>query len=228
MKRYILISIILALALSVQLSIAAKPIAVIIKAKGESSIDRSSESKKQTIKLGMRLFHGDKIQTGKKGFVALKFVDDGSLVRVRSNSSLSIEGEEEEKSIVKNILMEFGSIFSRITKKRSEFRVTTPTSVASVKGTAFWTVQEFKGATRYFGEEGVVEISNESGSALLKEGETGIVTSSNSKPIVRKTQPGEKPKKSADDSSIDEFQFEIEDEEGNTQDLKFKVKEKTN
>ena len=116
-----------------------------------------------------------------------------------------------------------GAIFSRITKQKSSFRVTTPTSVASVKGTAYWTIQKFKGATTYFGEEGVVEISNDAGSALMRAGETGIVTSKNSKPIVRKTKLGEKPSDS-DDDIPDEFEFEFEDESGNKKILKFKAK----
>ena len=98
--------------------------------------------------------------------------------------------------------------------------------MASVKGTAFWTKQEFKGATYYFGEEGIVEIKNKRGFALLYPGQTGYVSSPNSKPVVRKTEKGEKPKWESNESSIDELEFEFQNQNGQIKTLKFKVKKK--
>lgn len=203
---------------------AADPVAIIIKAKGKITIKNSVTGKSLKAKRGTRLTSGDKIVTGKKGRLAIKFIDDNSLVRVRPNSSLTIKTEKKKSSVAKNIFVEVGSIFSRITKQKSAFRVTTPTSVASVKGTAFWTVQKIKGATQYFGEEGVVEISNDAGVALMRTGETGIVTSKKSKPIVRKTRSGEGPSEEESSSDSDSFEFEFEDENGNKKLLKFEAK----
>ena len=99
--------------------------------------------------------------------------------------------------------MEVGTIFAKITKQKSGFQVTTPTSVASVKGTSLWAKQLFKAGTYYYGEEGgPTEVSNKAGSALFKEEETCYVESENHKPIVRKTKPGEKPN-FGDEDSID-------------------------
>ncbi|MCB0284611.1 MAG: FecR domain-containing protein [Calditrichaeota bacterium] len=202
---------------------AADPVAVVIKAVGDISVKNTTSGKSVTAKRGTRLNDGDKIATGKNGRLAVKFLDDNSLLRIRPNSTLIIEAKKEQNSVAKNVIVEVGQIFSRITKQKSSFRVTTPTSVASVKGTEFWTVQEFKGATTYFGDEGTVEISNDAGSALMHEGETGYVTSKNSKPIVRKTKPGEKPTFEEGDAP-DEFEFEFENESGNKKLLKFKAK----
>jgi hypothetical protein len=202
---------------------AADPVAVVIKAKGDITVKNATSGKSVNAKRGTRLNDGDKIATGKNGRMAVKFLDDNSLLRVRPNSSLTIEAKKEKNSVTKNVFVEVGSIFSRITRQKSSFRVTTPTSVASVKGTAFWTLQEFKGATTYFGEDGLVEISNDAGSALMHKGETGYVTSKNSKPIVRKTKPGEKPTFDEGDAP-DEFEFEFQDESGNKKLLKFKAK----
>lgn len=206
---------------------AADPSAIIIRAKGQITIKNSKSGKSIKAKRGTRLSNGDKITTGKKGRLALKFIDDNSLIRVRPNSTLTINTKKEKNSVTKNIFVEVGSIFARITRQKSSFRITTPTSVASVKGTAFWTIQKFKGGTIYFGEEGIIEISNDAGSALMKAGETGIVTSKNSKPIVRKTKPGEKPSDS-DDDIPDEFEFEFKDGSGNKKILKFKAKNTQN
>ena len=202
--------------------IAADPVAVIIKAKGDIAIKNAASGKSITAKRGTRLNDGDKISTGKKGRVFVKFLDDNSLLRIRPNSTCTINAKKEQNSVTKNIFVEVGTIFSKITRQKSSFSVTTPTSVASVKGTIFWTVQKFKGSTQYFGEEGTVEVSNDAGSALMQKGETATVTSKNSKPIVTKTKPGEGP--SLDDSDApDEFEFEFQDDSGNKKLLKFKT-----
>ena len=206
---------------------AADPIAVVIKAKGEISVKNAASGKSTDAKRGTRLNDGDKITTGKDGRLAVKFLDDNSLLRIRPNSTLTVNAKKEQNSVAKNVFVEVGTIFSRITKQNSSFRVTTPTSVASVKGTIFWTVQEFKGATTYFGDEGTVEISNDAGSALMHKDETGYVTSKNSKPIVRKTKPGEKPTLEEGDEP-DEFEFDFQDQSGNKKLLKFKAKKSQN
>jgi len=204
--------------------LAADPVAVIIKAKGDITIKNAASGKSLKAKRGTRLSDGDKISTGKKGRLAIKFLDDNSLLRIRPNSTCTINAKKEKNSVTKNIFVEVGTIFSRITRQKSSFSVTTPTSVASVKGTKYWTVQKFKGSTQYFGEEGTVEVSNDAGSALMKEGETATVTSKNSKPIITKTKPGDGP--SLDDSDApDEFEFEFQDESGNRKLLKFKTQQ---
>ncbi len=216
------ISIILLLA--VGLSFSANPVAVVIKSKGSISVKKADSKIDSKIKRGYRLESGDQVVTGKDGYIAIKFIDDASLVRIRPNSTCVINTTKEDAGIAKNIFVEVGTIFSKITSQKASYRVSTPTSVASVKGTIFWTVQEFKGGTFYFGEDGVVELSNEKGSALLREGETGYVSSLNAKPIVRKTKPGEKPQLDDDEESIDEFEFEFQNEQGQRKTLKFKAK----
>jgi hypothetical protein len=206
--------------IAVTIVLAADPSAIVIRARGDVNL----ENRKADLKRGTKLQDGDKLVTGKKGAAAIKFLDDASLLRIRPNSTCVINTKKEKETVAKNIFVEVGTIFSRVTKQKTSFRVSTPTSVASVKGTKFWTKQEFKGATWYFGEEGVIEISNDAGSALVKADETGYVSSRNAKPIVRKTKPGEKPSFGTEDEILDEFEFEFENEEGRTKILKFKVK----
>ncbi|HED09230.1 MAG TPA: hypothetical protein ENJ10_00945 [Caldithrix abyssi] len=224
MKKISIKMLILISLMGMAFALQAKPVAIVIKAKGEVMIKNKTTGKSVKARRGLRLNDGDKISTGKKGRVAIKFIDDNSLLRIRPNSNCQISAKKEKNSVAKNIFVEFGSIFASITRQRSRFRVTTPTSVASVKGTRFWTVQEFKGKTMYFGEEGVVELANDSGVALLHSGETGIVTSKSSKPLVRKTKAGEKPDFKEDGDAPDEFEMEFEDANGNRKVLKFKVK----
>ena len=222
MKKIKILFSIIFIAIFTSSLLAADPVAVIIKVKGDITIKNAASGKSITAKRGTRLFDGDKIATGKSGRLAVKFLDDNSLLRIRPNSTCTINAKNENNSVTKNIFVEVGTIFSKITKQKSSFSVTTPTSVASVKGTIFWTVQKFKGSTQYFGEEGTVEVSNDAGSALMQKGETATVTSKNSKPIITKTKPGEGP--SLDDTDApDEFEFEFQDDSGNRKLLKFKT-----
>ena len=147
MKRLNLNILYIFILMSFAFSFAVKPIAVVLKAKGDAKVTVKERGKIVKLKKGFRLESGDKIVTGKKSFAALKFIDDGSIVRIRSKSNCTISGKKEKNSLSKNIYVEFGTIFSKITRQKSRFRVSTPTSVASVKGTAFWTRQEFKGGT---------------------------------------------------------------------------------
>ena len=217
--------IVLTAMLFMQTAFASNPVAVVIRAKGNVVMVKP-DKKQVPVKPGTRINSGSKIITKTKSFAAIKFIDDGSLVRVRQNSSCTVEGKKEENSFLKNIFLEVGTIFSKITRQKGSFRVTTPTSVASVKGTAFWSIQKFKGATTYFGEEGIVEIENKKGVARLGAGETGIVASKNSKPIVRRTRPGEKPVLDEDKSDVNEFEFEFDKDDGQKKRLRFKIKTK--
>ena len=202
-----------------------EPIAIVIKAKGKVFLVLQGSKKGKPIRRGTRIYSKQSILTKQKSFAIIKFIDNGGVVRVQANSFCRFEGHKQKNSLFKNIYLEVGSIFNRVFKKKGQYRISTPTSVASVKGTKFWVKQEFKGATFYFGEEGIVEISNGRGVALLKAGMTGIVNSPNSKPIVRKTRKGEKPELK-EDNRADEFRLDFEDAEGNTKSLKFKLRKK--
>ncbi|MEJ2052406.1 MAG: FecR domain-containing protein [Calditrichaceae bacterium] len=207
-------------------SYAKDPIAIIVKSRGTVTVQYEKDGKQTKLKRGIRLYTGAIVIAKEKSYAALVFVDDKSLVRVRPNSILTVHGKREEANIAKNISLEVGTIFAKITKQKTGFKVTTPTSVASVKGTEFWTKQIFKGATYYYGEDGgPIEVTNDAGSALFQEGETCFVETKDSKPIVRKTKPGEKPN-FGDDESIDEFKIEFENENGEVKTLRFKTKVK--
>jgi hypothetical protein len=224
--KSIIISILITL-LIFSLGFAKDPIAVIVKARGEVTIQYEKDGSREKIKRGTKLYTGAIIVAKEKSFASLLFVDDRSMLRIRPNSILTVNGKREKATIAKNISLEVGTIFAQITKQKSGFQVATPTSVASVKGTSFWTKQVFKGATTFWGiEGGPTEVTNDEGSALFKEGETCYVESKDHKPIVRKTKDGETP--GFDEDSIDEFKIEFENEQGDIKTLKFKTRVKSN
>ena len=205
---------------------AREPVAIVIKAKGKVFLVPEGSKKGKLVRRGTKIYNKQNILTKAKSYAIVKFIDNGGVVRIQANSFCRFEGKKKKKSLSKNIFLELGSIFNRVFKNKGDYRVSTPTSVASVKGTKFWVKQKYKGATYYFGEEGIVEISNGRGVALLKAGMTGIVESPNSKPIVRKTRKNEKPTLEGEEENPDEFRLEFEDAQGNIKELKFKLRKK--
>ena len=134
-KIYILsIAFLLSLAFS-GTSLAAETIAVVLKIKGKVSITRGNLASSITLKRGSRLEDGDKLKTDKSSYAALRFIDDASLLRIRANSTCTIKGKKDKNKVVKNVVLEVGTILAKVTKQRGKFEISTPTSVASVKGT---------------------------------------------------------------------------------------------
>lgn len=205
-------------------TMAAETIAVVLKVKGKVSIARGTQATSITLKRGSRLEDGDKLKTDKNSYAAVRFVDDASLLRIRANSTCTIKGKKEKNQIIKNVYLEVGTILAKVTQQRGKFEISTPTSVASVKGTEWITEQRYNGGTFYYGLEGVTEITNASGTALLHADETGYVADKDTAPIVQPTKDGTVP--TFDDDSqdgTDFFEFEFENDEGQKKLLEFKA-----
>jgi hypothetical protein len=224
-KKYHIIFIILAFLLINLSGLGAQPIAVVLKVKGTVGLQKEGQAKGAVMKRGTRLENGDKLVTGKKSYAAVRFIDDASLLRIRSNSRCTIRGQKEQNKILKNVFLEVGTILARVTKQKGKFEVATPTSVASVKGTEWIIDQILQGGTYFYGLGGVVEITNSGGVALLHEGETGFVPDEGTAPTIRPTKPGEVP--TFDDLSEGEdfFEFEFENNEGQKKLLQFRSSE---
>ena len=157
-------------------------IAVLSKAKGEVSVKNNSDFK-DFIKVnpGYIFKDGDHVKTGINSFAVLIYLDDKSMVKLKSSTSLVINGIKDGNGLNKNLNLNNGAIKSIINKqKKGEFKVTSPTSVASVKGTSFWSVTNINQGDTFFNEEGVVEIKNLiSGEIIdLLENQTGVSLSS--------------------------------------------------
>ena len=75
---------------------AAKSVAITIKSKGKVKIYESGKKSEKNLKRGFRLRNGDKIVTEDKSYAAFRFIDDKSLVRIRSNSSCTVKGKEDK------------------------------------------------------------------------------------------------------------------------------------
>ncbi len=132
--------------------------ATIIKKNGNVNIRRVTETEYlEEAKVSSALNNGDAIKTDDQGFAALIFDSDKSLLKIRQNSELEIKKEFS----VRTVKMTKGRILSKITPgATTSFRIETPTSVASVKGTDFLVICSPEFGDRFIGISGIVEIIN--------------------------------------------------------------------
>ncbi|HLF15210.1 MAG TPA: FecR domain-containing protein [Bacteroidota bacterium] len=80
---------------------------------------------------------GDRVKTGQQSLAILKF-NDRSIVRVREKSEITMTTEADGKGTVKSLNSSEGAFGFDIQKQRADekFRFTSPTSVASIRGTS--------------------------------------------------------------------------------------------
>ncbi|MCD6100906.1 MAG: FecR domain-containing protein [Candidatus Marinimicrobia bacterium] len=145
----------------------AQDVATILKVSGTVDVRRSDSEAFVTAVMGTKLQNGDILRTHKDGLAALFFTDDKSLVKIRKNSLVSISQEFG----IRSIKLDSGKVLVKVTPGTPTlYRVETPTSVASVKGTQFWVITSPGTGDRFYGIEGLVEIVN------LVTGQTAIMS----------------------------------------------------
>lgn len=86
-------------------------------------------------KKGDFLFSGDFVRTGERSIALVKFKDN-SVLRVREKSELKVIGEQKDGAFSKTVAIDKGEFSFDIKKQENEqFTFTSPTSVASIRGT---------------------------------------------------------------------------------------------
>jgi hypothetical protein len=132
--------------------------ATITKASGEVNLHQKGKPEFPVpAEIGMGINIGDILKTGETGYAAIVFSDDKSMLKIRKNSEITIE----EKFSSRTVKMNSGRILTKVTPGITRtYRIETPTSVASVKGTEFWVISSPEYGDRFYGIEGLVEIIN--------------------------------------------------------------------
>lgn len=197
----------------------AKDVALVIKAQGKVQINKSSNGQWQAANRGLRVDGGNQIRTGDAALAALVFTDDKSLLKVRANSSVVINGKREQNRLAKTIFMEAGQLWAKVTKGQSEFRVETPSGVAAVKGTEFYGILDDAGIFFIFCTDGIVELFNRLGRVLVERGYTGSC-SVNDAPQSNPTDLSQLPDWGNDGDQNGEIEIEFQDDSGNRKKLK--------
>tara|TARA_Y100001970_G_scaffold79944_1_gene101592 strand:- start:1596 stop:2267 length:672 start_codon:yes stop_codon:yes gene_type:complete len=201
-------------------------VAIAIKTKGDVSIIYKGLNSEQVLKPGSPLSHQDKIKTGKNGYIALMYLDDKTVVKMLGNSDLTIMGDRSGNKINKSLDIKYGRIAANVKpQKGKEFRVSTPTSVASVKGTEFAIQSDPSTGDSFTLIEGLIEVTNSitGESTEVEEGETAISTPDGSLDVAETTSDD---LNGFEEASIEpptqELRFEVEDENGNIKEILIK------
>ncbi|MFC1481531.1 FecR domain-containing protein [Candidatus Neomarinimicrobiota bacterium] len=153
---------ILVLTLLIVLSVAygADKVALATKVSGQVSLV-NLQNAKSPLKRNTILETGMKIETGPDGVAVIMFIDDKSILRVQRDTYLTVGGERSATAISKQIDMQFGKLRAEVAEQRQgEFQISTPTSVASVKGTDFWTTSDPVYGDIFLGVSGLIEVEN--------------------------------------------------------------------
>jgi ferric-dicitrate binding protein FerR (iron transport regulator) len=160
-----------------------------------------------TAVLGRRLNSRDIVFTSENTRAAIRFSDDGSLLRLNPNSQLQIQAEGDRGALVKTIELEFGELWTRVTRRdATQLRVQTPSGVAAVKGTEFLVQVTAQGVTSVLTLEGVVEFANKGGVVDITGGNIVVVQSNTDAPVARPATDAELAQFGAllDDADADE------------------------
>ena len=211
---YIIAGLLIYVILSFSIAMAADPVAVILRDRGKVDVFRKDKATSQDARKGMVLYDSDKIVTSASSICMIKFTDDKSLLRIKANSSCVIEGKKEAEKIDKNIVVQFGTFFVDLFRPKGKFMVTTPTSVASVKGTKWWIIQE--SPTKYIVTEGMIDCENEAGKFLVKAGQTAVFTSASEAPLITLTNPADIPALEEEVGDRQTLEIEFKDADGKT------------
>lgn len=202
-----------------------KDIALVLKTTGQVQINSRNGDWRNAAR-GARLNAGTEVRTGDQSLAAIVFTDDKSLLKVRSNSKVVINGKREvaasgAQRILKTISMEIGELWAKVTKGAAPFRVETPSGVAAVKGTIFYGLIDAEGKFYIICLDGVVELINQFGSVLVKAGQTGTSTP-DAAPESHPSTPEEMPNWADDGNGNGEIEIEFQDQNGQKKKLKIR------
>jgi len=202
---------------------ASSKIAIAIKVKGKVSVIQKGSPEKQSLKPGTALSDQDKILTGKDGFAAIMYLDDKTVVKLLGNSDLTVAGNRTGGKINKSLDIKYGKIAASITpQKGNEFRIVTPTSVASVKGTELTIASDPSTGDSFTLLEGLIEVTNSftGETTEVEQGETAVSTPEGSLEIHETTTDDLAGFEDADvEIPTQELRFEVEDEDGNIKEI---------
>ena len=198
-------------------------VAVAIKVKGKVSIIPAETKVKKPLKPGTPLSDQDEIMTAKGSFAALMYLDDKSVVKMMGNSDLVIAGNRSSAGINKSLDISYGKITANIVQQKGrEFRIATPTSVASVKGTELAITSDPVMGDSFMLLEGLIEVTNSitGESTEVSPGETAVSTPEGSLDVHETTTDDMAGFEEAEmEIPTQELRFEVEDADGNIKEI---------
>jgi hypothetical protein len=135
------------------------PIALVKKIVKDVTYKKAGQSDWEVAKTGTPLSDGEQVKTGANSLALVLFTDGSGLLRVRENTILNIYGAKDGRKLNKNTFIEKGKLGFEVNKQEDdEFKFTTPTAVASIRGTAGLFKVDSLGTT-LVGIEGLIDVS---------------------------------------------------------------------
>ena len=155
------------------------PVALVKKIIKDVTYKKAGVSDWELAKTGLPLKDGEEVKTGSRSLALILFSDGSGLLRVRENAILHIYGTKNEKQLNKNTYIDKGLIGFDVKKQGDEeFKFTTPTAVASIRGTAGLVEVDDNKNTLFLLESGTAELESTSG-----QKKKGTVTAGNTAKI---------------------------------------------
>jgi hypothetical protein len=153
--------------------------AVVTYVYGEAKVQKANKPDWTSLSLGETVPQGSRIQTGKASSLELTFEDRNSFF-IKSNTDLGITASQKKGSTYRlnRFLLNTGRMVNKIKKATgsdSRLEITTPSAVASVRGTEFRVSVDQAEATRAEVLEGTVNVRGMDKSLALHEGEGAFV-----------------------------------------------------
>ena len=139
--------------------VGATPIARVIKVSGTVKLKKvAADDFNLMLKPGLGISNGDIVRVETASFAVVMYLDDKSVIKMKENTQFQFVDTENTRTID----IEIGTIINDINKENrtKTFRVQTPTSVASVKGTIFAAIVDASGIDQFYGQEGIFEVFN--------------------------------------------------------------------
>ena len=140
-------------------SLFSEVVARLIKIEGRVNLKlNGKEYFDEIARVGFPISNGDGIKVGPNGFCAVMYVDDKSVIKIRENSKFYFIDTQNTRTVD----LKYGTLLNNVkTKGRAKkFRIQTPVSVASVKGTQFAAISSQSGIDQFIGKEGLFEVLN--------------------------------------------------------------------
>ncbi len=187
-------------------------LAVVNKVSTQVQLRRSDREELVPLHVDDKLFPGDRIICGENGYASLMFIDTAAELKLYPNSDLTLQGKRDAEGIIKRIFLPVGKLLTKVLKGKAE--VVTPTAVASVKGTKWWTLVGSVSETQVIVLEGEVQVQHRATEelVLVSYGNTAV-SSSDGTLVVVQTDEETVPEESVDRERGD-IEIEFEDDSG--------------
>ena len=167
------------------------------------------------VKPGLAISNGDAIRVGEASFAVVIFLDDKSVVKIRENTDFQFV----ETSNTRSLIIDQGTTLHNVNKenRKKTYRVETPVSVASVKGTEFSSFHDaVSGVDKFVGKSGNFEVFNTISGATVNVGPgQKAVSNALGQLIPAPAEPGDFPEDPDGESSPE--QNEPEQQQNNEQ-----------